>query len=104
MKVIPEEERSMATRVEFKDCRIRKSQKTLSVSWDPKLDILHFKFNVRDLKSCTEREVASLIAKVCDPLGLLIPFTVRSKRQVQQLWKEGYGWDDVLPVSIQTKW
>ena len=44
------------------------------------------------------------MAKVYYPLGLLSPLTVQSKILVQELWKDQYGWDEVLPVSVQTKW
>ena len=44
------------------------------------------------------------MAKVYYPLGLLSPLTVQSKILVQELWKDQYGWDEVLPVSAQTKW
>ena len=52
----------------------------------------------------TKREVASLAAKVFDPIGLIAPFTVRSKLLLQSLWTQGVGWDDVIPVETSVKW
>ena len=53
---------------------------------------------------CTKRELASLAAKIFDPIGLILPFTVRSKLLLQSLWTQGVGWDDELPEETSRKW
>lgn len=52
----------------------------------------------------TKREVASLSAKVFDPIGLISPFTIRSKMMIQSLWTEGIGWDEPLSTYACVKW
>ena len=38
-----------------------------------------------------------MLARVYDPLGLLIPFTVLAKCLFQELWELRLDWDEVLP-------
>ena len=102
MKEIPDYQRSTVTKIEFKDDKT--FQKSLSVSCNPRSHTLNFKFDGHELKSGTKRELVSLMAKVYYPLGLLSSLTVQSKVLVEELWKDQYGWDEVLPVSVQTKW
>ena len=52
----------------------------------------------------TKREVASLAAKVFDPIGLIIPFTGRAKLLLQSLWAQGLGWDKAMPLETSRKW
>ena len=70
IKEIPDYQRSMETKIEFKDGK--QFQKALGISWNPTLDTLHFKFAEHELKSGTKREPVSLvaIAKVYNPFGL----------------------------------
>ena len=39
----------------------------------------------------TKRKLASLAAKIFDPIGLISPFTVGSKLLLQRLWTQGVG-------------
>ncbi|XP_068726126.1 uncharacterized protein [Montipora capricornis] len=41
---------------------------------------------------------------VFDPIGLITPFTVRSKLLLQGLWTQGVGWDDEIPVGTAVSW
>ena len=52
----------------------------------------------------TKREVLGQSSRVCDPLGMLSPVTIRSKMLMQCLWKDKYRWDEPLPLSIQQEW
>ena len=52
----------------------------------------------------TKRKLASLAAKIFDPIGLIAPFTVRSKLLLQSLWTQGVGWDDEIPAETSMKW
>lgn len=52
----------------------------------------------------TKREVASLAAKLFDPIGLIAPFLVRSKLILQSLWTKGVGWDEEIPMEVSLKW
>ncbi|XP_067045774.1 uncharacterized protein [Acropora muricata] len=39
-----------------------------------------------------------------DPIGLITPFTVRSKLLLQSLWTQGVVWDDVILVGTAVTW
>ena len=83
--------------------------KALGLKWNTRTDSLVFMIELDSLKLksetlCTKRELASLAAKTFDPIGLISPFTVRSKLLLQRLWTQGVGWNDELPEETSRKW
>ena len=83
--------------------------KALGLKWNTRTDSLVFMIELDSLKLksetlYTKRELASLAAKIFDPIGLILPFTVRSKLLLQSLWTQGVGWDDELPEETSRKW
>ena len=83
--------------------------KALGLKWNTRTDSLVFMIELDSLKLksetlYTKRELASLAAKIFDPIGLISPFTVRSKLLLQSLWTQGVGWDDELPEETSRKW
>ncbi|XP_053388749.1 uncharacterized protein LOC123533693 [Mercenaria mercenaria] len=52
----------------------------------------------------TKRAILQYTSRIYDPLGLLNPVLVRAKILLQDLWKEKYPWDTILPEQIQKKW
>ena len=54
IKEIPDYQRSMETKIEFKDGK--QFQRALGISWNPRSDTPHFKFAEHELKSGTKRE------------------------------------------------
>ncbi len=76
--------------------------KVLGVSWDPDND--QFSFVATKLPSqikCTKRVVLSLIARVFDPLGFVLPFTMSARFLFQDVWRLGIGWDEKLPDYLE---
>ena len=68
--------------------------KALGLKWNTRTDSLAFMIEVDSLKFKSEtfyskRELASLAAKIFDPIGLISPFTMRSKLFLQSLWPQG---------------
>ena len=45
--------------------------------------------------------VVSALAKIFDPLGWLLPMTIRGKILIHDLWKEKIGWDQVLTKMLK---
>ena len=43
------------------------------------------------------------IGTLFDPLGFLLPSTVRAKVLMQEIWIAGVGWDSHLPEEINSK-
>ena len=80
--------------------------RVLGVTWNPRQDALMFSLSGLCARSVaeefgTKRAVLSLVASVYDPLGLLIPFTLRGKLLIQKIWTENLSWDE--PVSVEVR-
>lgn len=39
-----------------------------------------------------------------DPIGLVVPITLKFRIDLQELWSAGHGWDEILPEALQEKW
>ena len=39
-----------------------------------------------------------------DRTGLVAPVTIKYRIDLQELWSTGYGWEDILPGTIQQEW
>lgn len=82
--------------------------KVLGVTWDSEADV--FTFSAADLPKpvhCSKRVVLSLLARVFDPLGFILPFTVNARFLFQDVWRLGLGWDDSLTEDLKvefSKW
>ena len=78
--------------------------KTLGVIWDPKIDQFKYSINPPDPNiTITKRNFLSKIATLFDPLGFLMPYTVRAKILIQDMWSAGYGWDEPVGPELTQK-
>ena len=76
-------------------------KKTLGLSWSPRSDSFSFRGVDIDVPvTVTKRVVLSLLARVFDPLGLVLPVTVSARFLFQDIWVLGLGWDDVVPADL----
>ena len=94
VELLPEEDRS--------DAQI---QKCLGLQWDTVAET----FNINPISLAedivhTKRSILKTLASFYDPLGFHIPVIVRAKCLLQDIWKEGYDWDDPLPNSYVQLW
>ena len=84
--------------------RINFSPKRRKVRTGPDLTLEQLKMeNI----SLTKRMILSQINGIYDPLGLLIPFTMKAKILMQGMWTtdaKDLGWDDQLPPEVCLKW
>ncbi|XP_015119454.1 uncharacterized protein LOC107042783 [Diachasma alloeum] len=79
--------------------------KTLGIHWDPQRDAIIYTVKPMPTASkVTKRSIASELAQIFNPLGLLGPVIVRGKIIMQLLWKEQLDWDDPVPSSVSTEW
>ena len=53
--------------------------------------------------SIIQRNFLKKISTLFDPLGLLAPFTIRSKILMQETWNAGIDWDEKVPDTIKQK-
>ncbi|XP_063993417.1 uncharacterized protein LOC135171057 [Diachasmimorpha longicaudata] len=79
--------------------------KTLGVHWDSHQDCIVYTVNPIATKDViTMRTIASDVARIFDPLGLLNPVITHAKIIQQELWRLKLDWDDSIPQEICTKW
>lgn len=110
-EAIPERERAAVSFVNL-ESNLAESHpitKALGLKWNTITESLVFAIDVDIVKSrskteYTKRKVASLAAKIFDPIGLTAPFSVRPKLILQSLWTRGVGCDEEVPVEVSLKW
>ncbi|XP_039451485.2 uncharacterized protein LOC120430439 [Culex pipiens pallens] len=87
-------------------------QRVLGMSWDTIEDVFVFATNLReDLQPYltegilpTKRILLSIVMSFFDPLGLWALFTIFGKIIIQDLWRNGCPWDQVLDENSAAKW
>ena len=80
------------------------SVKTLGLSWLANEDVFSFRSSVHEESSqLTKSAFLKRIALLFDPLGFLMPFSVRGKILVQEMWTSGANWDDKLDEVLEGK-
>ena len=52
----------------------------------------------------SRRRLAASIAKIFDPMGFLVPWTLRGKLLIQRAWDSSHNWDDPLPDDLLLDW
>ena len=77
-----------------------KGVKVLGISWNPTTDSFYFNVKHSVLEHTTKCTVLSLFAKLFNPMGWISPIIVVGKLFMQQLWKEKYFWDTLLPQKL----
>ena len=77
------------------------STKTLGVWWLSDQDVFTFRENApsSDVKY-TKRQFLKQIATLFDPIGFLVPFTIRAKMLLQQMWMARLEWDEDLTEPL----
>ena len=80
--------------------------KVLGLLWDQPEDTISISGfdRVRICSNVTKRDVLHSVAKVFDPLGLLIPLTLLGKLFLQRLWGMDKSWDEPLPEDLVKEW
>ena len=78
-------------------------ERALGIWWDVSSDSFSFKFDQREA-SMTKRGILKVTSSIFDPLGFMTPFVLRAKVLLQELWRQGIGWDDTIEGDIIHKW
>lgn len=77
----------------------------LGIYWNPMNDIFQYEVDMPDLPNRpTKRQVASAVAKLFDPTGLLGPVIIRGKIILRDLWANQIGWDEEIPQTMVDTW
>ncbi|XP_043472930.1 uncharacterized protein LOC122505403 [Leptopilina heterotoma] len=88
------------------------TEKTLGLEWNTKKDLLTFGFDSKNIpteilegqRKPTKREMLRIIMSIFDPLGIILPFIIRSKILFQDIWRSGINWDEQLKDSDFINW
>ena len=73
--------------------------KTLGLAYDPVGDEFFFRMDRPHEKNWTKRKVLKLFPRLFDPLGLLLPFTIKARIYFSLIARGKYAWDEELPLS-----
>ncbi|XP_072380581.1 uncharacterized protein [Diabrotica undecimpunctata] len=97
---------NMASTSEVNLNLVNGSTKVLGINWSPDLDDFSFKPPVYEgAPPLTKRKVLSYVSRMYDPLGLLSPIIVHSKRFLQRLWSLPLDWDsEILDDLLILDW
>ncbi|XP_066600810.1 uncharacterized protein [Prorops nasuta] len=87
-------------------------ERVLGLFWDQETDMLGFNVGLDRVpkeimsgaRKPTKREFLRIIMSVFDPLGLIAPFTLKSKILMQEVWRSGIGWDEQLRDEEKVGW
>ncbi len=52
----------------------------------------------------TRRAILSIVSSLFDPLGLLAPYLMKAKLLLQELCRNGAGWDAIIDENVKQQW
>ena len=100
---VPQEDRAIDTKDRHLVNDVTAIERALGVHWCIESDTLQFRIIVQD-KPLSRRGILSTVSSVFDPLGLVAPFILMGKRILQELCRDGVGWDDEVPDDLRPQW
>ncbi|XP_062714355.1 uncharacterized protein LOC134291087 [Aedes albopictus] len=88
------------------------SERVLGMVWKPKIDMFTYDTTLRpDIAKLiaeqsvpTKRQVLCTVMSLFDPLGLIANFVVQGKILMQDIWRSGTDWDEVIAENLHEKW
>ncbi|XP_058456469.1 uncharacterized protein LOC131433878 [Malaya genurostris] len=97
------------TTIHFQQDKITEKERVLGLIWDTKLDVFSFCIPTKEDVFAfdnrpTKRQVLSTVMSLFDPLGLLAPLTVLGKMLIQDLWRTGCDWDELICEDTFSEW
>lgn len=83
--------------------RSQEPERTLGLEWNTEEDKFHFRLDITD-KPSTRRGILSIVSSLYDPLGLVSPALLPAKILLQQLCRDGLGWDEPINSERLSTW
>lgn len=84
---------------------VSEESKMLGVGWDPGRDVIRFRYNhLTAFNDNSKTAVASLLAKIYDPLGLVAPYVLKARYILKCAHSSKLGWKDHLPEELMPMW
>ena len=102
LEAIPQSERSKTLEGHDLDCS--SNNRVLGVKWNFIDDVFFFSVKLPKSLPLTRRGLLSMLSSIFDPLGLLAPIMLCPKIVLQELCRNGFGWDDPIPESHAKRW
>lgn len=104
LKSIPEDQRSK----EVKTLDLQQDElpieRALGVQWCVESDKLGFRVTISE-KPFMRRGILSSVSSIYDPLGIVAPFTLVTKKILQDLCRDkSIGWDTEVPEKFLVSW
>ena len=81
----------------------RGKSKLLGLPWDKVQDTLRVVFPA-ETAELTKRGVLANLAKVYDPLGLVLPVMLEGKLKYREICNQKLAWDALLPDVCANRW
>lgn len=81
----------------------KETERALGIHWNIRKDCFTFNITPKD-QSPTRRGILSTVAAIYDPLGFAAPYLLSGKRILQEMCRQGSGWDDPLPEHLRPRW
>lgn len=78
-------------------------ERTLGIEWCLESDTFRFRISLTD-KPATRRGILSSVSSIYDPLGLVAPFLLGGRKILQEICRDGNGWDDPISENLLLRW
>ena len=109
LETIPEQEKAPLTNMKTlfgHNQEISDVTSQLGYRYDPDKDIFLFDTYTDLLNKNRDdmRSVASIMASLYDPLGIISPFILQARQLLKKLFQLKLGWDDSLPEALIDEW
>ncbi|XP_026051006.1 uncharacterized protein LOC113037895 [Carassius auratus] len=103
LQSIPASER--AVNFETKDLTFNDMplERALGIHWNIQSDSFQFHIPLKG-QPTTRRGILSTVASIYDPLGFVAPYVLNGKRILQEMCRQGTGWDDPLSLALSPWW
>ncbi|XP_055614692.1 uncharacterized protein LOC129761013 [Uranotaenia lowii] len=92
--------------------RMTATDRVLGMVWRPSPDVFVFENVFRDdLQTLltghiipTKRQVLQVVMSLFDPLGIIAAFTIHGKILMQDIWRSGVNWDELIRLTDFENW
>ena len=80
------------------------SEMVLGINWVALSDVFYFEgLNLNSSFCSTKRSVLSVLSRLYDPMGIISPFILIAKILFQNIWRQGFDWDQQLTEELAGK-
>nr|XP_046916907.1 uncharacterized protein LOC124497300 [Dermatophagoides farinae] len=78
--------------------------KVLGMIWNKKEDTVQISFPIIQFSSdITKRSLLTTLASIYDPMGLILPSSIKLKFFISELWERKIEWDDLLSPQLHRR-